>query len=319
MEAGAPPRPGGRPGLRGLALLAGCLVLSVGSPVLPVILPLALFGLLLPGVPTRSLVLGAVLLGLALLGGGGGGLPDVDRGWTLMVAGGFVAATLTGPGRPFVERALVGVFVGAGWAFVVLAGSGGWPVLEALVAARIDAGMTATVELTQGWEGFGGGAGFRDAAQRTAEVQLFLFPAQAGLATLLGLGGAWWLHQQVSGDPLGRRAVGLGRLEDFRFPDPMIWILITGLILALGFGWGAGWGRAGANLVVFMGALLALRGAGVLLYLWGGLSWWRGLLLAVGMVLAAPVVLMGAMAVGIGDVWFDLRTRAARNAGSAPE
>jgi hypothetical protein len=316
MEAGASSRPGGRPGLRGLALLGGCLVLSVGSPILPVLLPLALFGLLLPGVPTRSVVVGAVLLGLVILGGGGG-LSDVDRGWTLMVAGGFVAATLTGPGRPFVERALVGLFVAAGWAVVVLAGSGGWPMLEALVGRRIDAGMAATLELAEGWGE--GGAGFREAAQRTAEVQRLLFPAQAGLATLLGLGGAWWLHLQVSGDAKGARSAGLGRLEDFRFPDPMIWILITGLALALVFGWNEGWGRAGANLVVFMGALFALRGAGVLLYLWGGLSWLRGLLLVVALVVAAPVVLAGAMAVGIGDAWLDLRARAARNAGSASE
>lgn len=317
MDAGAPSSPGGRPGLRGLALLAGCLVLSVGSPVLPVLLPLALFGLLLPGVPVRSVVIGAVLLALVLLGGGGGGLPDVDRGWSLMVAGGFVAATLAGPGRSFMERALIGLLVGAGWAGVVLAGSGGWPTLEALVGARIDAGMAATLELTEGWQG--GGAGFREAAQRTAEVQRLLFPAQAGIATLLGLGGAWWLHLQVSGDAEGRRSAGVGRLEEFRFPDPMIWILIAGLALALVFGWGEGWGRAGANLVVFMGALFALRGAGVLLYIWGGLSWLRGLLLVVGMVVAAPVVLAGTMAVGIGDAWLDLRARAARNAGSAPE
>jgi len=306
----------GRPGLRGLAFLGGCLALSVGSPVLLVAVPLAACGLFLPGVPARGVILGTVLMTVALLGGGGGGLADVDRGWTLLLAGGFVAATLAAPGRPFIERALVALGVATGWSVGTLLLSGGWSALDLMVGERIAAGTAATVELGSSWLGSEGGGSFGDAARRTAEAQHFLFPAQAGLAALLGLGGAWWLHQRVSG---GSDAAPIGPLRGFRFPDAMIWIFIVGVGILLVSGWTEGWGRIGANLVVFMGALLALRGAAVLLVLSGGVTWFRGLLILVGLFVAAPVLLTGALVVGLGDIWFDLRTRALRDAGPAPD
>jgi hypothetical protein len=306
----------GRPGLRGLACLGGCLALSVGSPVLLVLVPLAACGLFLPGVPTRGVILGVVLMTVALLGGGVGGLADVDRGWTLVLAGGFVAATLSGPRTPFTERALVAVGVATGWTVGVLLLSNGWNSLDGMVGERIAAGTAAMLDLGGSWFESDGGGAFGDAARRTAEVQHFLFPAQSGLAALLGLGGAWWLHGRVSGE---QRAAPMGPLRDFRFPDAMIWVFIAGIGILLVFGWSDGWGRIGANLVVFMGALLALRGAAVLLVLAGGVTLFRGLLILVGLFVAAPVLLTGALVVGLGDVWFDLRTRALRDAGSAAE
>ncbi|TVP47855.1 MAG: DUF2232 domain-containing protein [Gemmatimonadales bacterium] len=306
----------GRPGLRGLAFLGGCLALSVGSPVLLVAVPLAACGLLLPGVPPRGVILGMVLMAVALLGGGGGGLADVDRGWTLLLAGGFVAATLAGPRRPFIERALVALGVAMVWAVGILSLSGGWNALDLMVGERIAAGTAATLQLGSSWIGSEGGGSFGEAARRTAEAQHFLFPAQAGLAALLGLGGAWWLHQRVSGTS---DAAAIGSLRGFRFPDAMIWIFIAGVGIVLAAGWTEGWGRFGANLMVFVGALLALRGAAVLLVLTGGVTWFRGLLVLVGLIVAAPVLLAGALVVGLGDVWLDLRTRALRDAGSAPE
>lgn len=306
----------GRPGLRGLVFLGGCLAFSVGSPVLLVAVPLAACGLLLPGVPPRGVILGMVLMAVAVLGGGSGGLPDVDRGWTLLLAGGFVVATLAAPRSPFIERALVALGVAAVWTGGNLFLFGGWGALDLMVGERIAAGSAATLELGSSWLGSEGGGSFGDAARRTAEAQHFLFPAQAGLAALLGLGGAWWLHQRVSG---GSEAAPVGPLRGFRFPDAMIWIFIAGVAVLLVHGWSDGWGRIGANLVVFMGALLALRGAAVLLVLSGGVTWFSGLLVLVGLFVAAPVLLTGALVVGLGDVWFDLRNRALRDAGSAPD
>jgi hypothetical protein len=297
-----------------VGLLAGCLALSVGSPVLLVTIPLAMALLLLPGAGMRGGLIGGGLLVLALVGGPPGGMTDIDRGWAILLGGGFVAATMSWPDRSFTERGLAALALAAIWGAVVLLTSGGWPVLEGMVEARIATGMEATLELGRSWMG-GGEGGFADAAARTAEVQLFLFPAQAAVAALLGLGGAWWLHQRIA---LGRTD-GVGALRAFSFPDALIWVLIGGIGLTLAFGWTGGFGQVGANLAAFMGTLFALRGVAVLLVLSGGLGLVGGLLVLVGLVVAAPLLAAGAMALGLGDVWFDLRSRADRNAISDPE
>jgi hypothetical protein len=151
----------------------------------------------------------------------------------------------------------------------------------------------------------GGEGGLSETVQATAEVQGMVFPALLALSSLATLGVAWWVHVKV----MTGSSLGLGALRNFRFPDPLIWLLIGGLVLVLLAGWTGGVGRLGVNLVVFMGGLYVLRGAAVLLFLSGGLSVLAGILVAVGMVLAAPVLLAAAMAVGVGDSWLDLRAR----------
>jgi hypothetical protein len=297
-----------------VALLVGVLALSVGSPVLLVALPLALTALLLPETGIRGALVGGGLLAFGLLGGGMGGLPDVDRGWGILLGGGFVAATLAWPARPFIDRGLAALAFAAGGTGLVLVAGEGWAVLDALVADRIAAGTEATVELGRSWMGEGGEAGFAAAAARTGEVQRYLFPAQAGAASLLGLGVAWWLHGRVF---LGR-SDAIGAVRSFRFPDPVIWVLIVGLVLVLAAGWDSGLGRAGANLAAFAGVLFALRGAGVFLELSRGIGWFGVLLVGVGLVLATPVMFAGATMLGLGDAWFDLRARAAGKGDSPP-
>ena len=58
-----------------------------------------------------------------------------------------------------------------------------------------------------------------------------------------------------------------------------------------------------------MGALYALRGSAVFMYISGGLSLFGYVLLAISLVLAAPVVVGVAMIVGIGDTWLDVRAK----------
>jgi hypothetical protein len=74
--------------------------------------------------------------------------------------------------------------------------------------------------------------------------------------------------------------------------------------------------RVGTNAVVFMGALYALRGAAVVLFLAGGVSFLGGFLLVLGFLLVAPVFLTGAFAIGLGDTWLDLRARLQRTSPS---
>ena len=68
--------------------------------------------------------------------------------------------------------------------------------------------------------------------------------------------------------------------------------------------------RIGANLAVFMTALYALRGAGVVVFINGGLSLLGALMFILGVLFAAPVVVGFAALLGIADTWLDLRARA---------
>jgi hypothetical protein len=113
----------------------------------------------------------------------------------------------------------------------------------------------------------------------------------------------WWAFLRLA---KGDRD-GVGALGDFRFPDHLVWVLILGLAILLGpFG---ALERLGANTVVFMGALYALRGVAVILFITGGVSFIGLLLLLVGFFLVAPLLLAGAFIIGVGDTWLNLRAR----------
>jgi hypothetical protein len=100
-------------------------------------------------------------------------------------------------------------------------------------------------------------------------------------------------------------------VTEFRFNDQLVWVFIAGLALLL-IGWGGDWGRAGSNTVVFMGALYALRGAAVVLFAMGGVSFFGAAMLCLGLVFIAPVMLALALFIGLGDTWVDLRERLRR-------
>jgi hypothetical protein len=139
----------------------------------------------------------------------------------------------------------------------------------------------------------------------TIERQARVFPALAALGSLAGLGVSWWIYGQVAlGDDEGLRP-----LREFRFNDHLVWLFVIGLVLVL-VDAGEATGRAGWNVLTFMGALYALRGAAVLAF-FGGWSSPSGLfLLAVTLLLAAPVLLAAALVIGLGDTWLDPRGRA---------
>ena len=138
-----------------------------------------------------------------------------------------------------------------------------------------------------------------------AEQQGRLFPALLGLSSLSGLAVAWWAYVRLSAGS----ALGLRPLRDFRFNDHLVWLLLIGLAMIV-FGAGEGWTSGGGNAVVFMGGLYAMRGAAVLLFLSGGLTGLGFLFLIVAMLFLWPVLIPGALLVGVGDTWLDLRSKA---------
>ena len=291
--------------LRAVGLVAALWVLSVGSPAVLLAAPLVLLTLFLyPGRPS-ALLLGGVSI-LVLMGGdSSSGLWYVERGWALILGGWFLALTLRWPGKAFLPRGL-GAVAGAFLAVALLfrARPGDWAVLDWAVSSRMEAGIGMALEMIRSSGGSEAiSRAFEASAMEFMAVQGSIFPALLGLASLSGLGLAWWLYIRVS--PLHHE--GIGPLRDFRFNDQLVWVLILGLLVFVG---STGlWERVGTNAMVFMGALYALRGAAVVLFLAGGISLLGGIFLALGFLLVAPVLMTGAFFIGLGDTWLDLRVR----------
>lgn len=293
------------PRVAGLVLVL--LALSVMEPAVLVGVP---YILLVVALPARRLpaLLVAVLAVLVVLGPGvRDGFWHVERGWGVLLAGWFLALTVRWPDRGFSTRALGAVagstaIVGA-W---VWARPGSWDMLDWLVSERIRGGVATALEAVRVLRGEEGvSQALVMTVYQAADVQAEVFPAMVALASMAGLGVAWWLYARLGhGD-----GNGLGPAREFRFNDHLVWLFIGGLLLLV-LGAGEGWSRVGSNAVLFMGALYALRGAAVVMFFYGGVSLFGGTLLALGLLFVAPVILGGAMVIGLGDTWLDLRERA---------
>jgi hypothetical protein len=298
---------GGRGWIRAAGLLLVTAGFSIAQPGVLIAVPFILLAFVVPPHTVSSVVL-AGIGGVLVFGTvGSSGFWFVERGWAVLLGGWFVALTLRFPQTRFSSRALGAV----GGTFAVVATllavrPGDWETLHWLVGGRIQQGLTGALDALRL---MGGGEPLSQrlvaAAYQTADVQEAVFPALLGLTSISALGVAWWLYVRLARGS----DQGVGPLRDFRFNDQLVWVLIAGLILVV-MGWGEAWSRAGTNALVFMGALYALRGAAVIVFLYGGLNLLGMIVFLIGLVFVAPVVVASAMVVGIGDTWLDLRTRA---------
>jgi hypothetical protein len=149
-----------------------------------------------------------------------------------------------------------------------------------------------------------------------SKVGLAVFPALLALQSLAALALAWATYHRLARVRLG---APLRPLREFRFNDQLVWGLIVGLTIVL-LPTLSSLRGVGKNLLVFFGALYAVRGFGVL-------SWFMapgslGVTLTVGFILLfAPVLnafaalaftMLGvaSLALGLGDTWADWRSRA---------
>ncbi|HIC63899.1 MAG TPA: DUF2232 domain-containing protein, partial [Gemmatimonadetes bacterium] len=142
------------------------------------------------------------------------------------------------------------------------------------------------------------------ALYQTAEAQILIFPALTALASMSALLLSWWLFIFFS----GRSEEALGSVKDFRFNDHLIWMLVVGLFL-LFTRWSEPLQRLGSNAVVFIGALCAVRGAAVIVFITGGFSVLGYAMTLFGLVIVPPIVLGGAVLIGIADIYLDFRKR----------
>jgi hypothetical protein len=272
---------------------------SVIHPLQLVLVPLALLLLALPPRSPREVLVAALLIGL-VFAGPRGTLWYVERGWALLVGGWFVVAVAAWPAGRFTARGVAAIAGAMATAAAIIFVRGGWTVLDETIAAQYRE-VAAAVART--WPG--------QAAQTdgmvalVAEVPVRVFPGLIAIGSLAGLAIAWWAYARFAG-----RDRSLGRLREFRFPDVLVWVLIGGLALLIApvGDWAP---RLGLNLVVFMGALYALRGLAVMATLVLAMAGSRVVVLVVVGVVALllyPIVVAGTLLLGVTDTWLDLRS-----------
>jgi hypothetical protein len=231
---------------------------------------------------------------------------NLVRGWSLLLAGSFGLVCLLGTGRPFFSRAL-GAAAMALTLVLLMSSRGPLTPARAQLAMQSEFARRNTETLAM----------FRSALQQHPEVvksmpQVASLPGEVEgqLHTLAGTGAE--LFPSRLGAPLGF-------LKDFRFNDQFVWGLIAGMTIvfvpALHF-----LDSTGRNLLVFFGALYAIRGFGVLswflapgalaaaLLVGFAMLWWP-VLNAVA-VLGFMLLALAAFGLGLGDTWADWRSRA---------
>ena len=303
----------GRKGwVRAVALMLATGMLSVFNPGILLAVPFAWLAL---GIPPRrgiSILAGILATLLAFGAGPDSGLWYLERGWALILGGWFLALTLRWPGGRFISRALgavAGTFGAAALLFWTRPGQ--WAVVNWAITSRMESGMALAIQAMRASLGPEAVTPrFEARALAAMAFQGSIFPALLGLASLAALGAAWWFHLRLKQSP----EVGIGPLGGFRFNDQLVWVLIAGLGFLLGTSGVPE--QLGTNAVVFMGALYALRGAGVVLFLTGGPTFFGSVLLLVGFVFVAPLLIAGAFVIGLGDTWLNIRARRQAEASS---
>lgn len=274
--------------------------------------PLGLMAIV--GVPAAVAILtfeppqsGSAALALLLLAGAGLGFREagplwfIERGWALLLAGGFALGTALAPKRPVFDRSLAAVAI-AGATVAALA------VLRPGLPADLDWQITAQFGRALAVVDFNawGGRSVEATVRGIVSAWEAVYPALLALASLAALGVAGYILGRIRGEPRP-----LPPLRDFRFGDHLVWVLVLGLALLV-LPAGAWAVRAGGNMVTVMGGLYLLRGLAVLVWLGASVlssGWAIGAWVLAALILY-PVTAGAALVMGISDTWLDLRARA---------
>jgi hypothetical protein len=244
---------------------------------------------------------------------------QMARAWAIVLAASFGLLSLLSSATPFFVRALASVAVTLAVAFTIALSSpsgiarfqhaGGE---EFMRRTAVTLGRFQEKWDTEQWKNLTARAPLLQAADDwTVDIErelpkhtIPLIPALLALESLAALGLAWGVYHRLSQVRIGP---ALGPLTEFRFNDQLIWALAVGLTLSLLPAFSDG-RNAGFNLLLFFGALYAVRGLGVLAWISKG----RYVFIIVLSLIPQGVLLLGvlALALGLGDTWLDLRRRA---------
>jgi hypothetical protein len=244
---------------------------------------------------------------------------QMARAWAILLAASFGLVSLLSSTAPFFMRALasVGIALAVGLTIALSSPSGiarfqhaGGEEFMRRAAASISELQQAGD--TEQWKALVAKAPMIQAANDlAADVERELpkhttplIPALLALESLAALGLAWGVYHRLSAVKIGPP---LGPLTEFRFNDQLIWALAVGLTLSLLPAFNDG-RNAGFNLLLFFGALYAIRGLGILAWISKG----RYIFIILLGLIPQGIFLLGLMALvlGLGDTWLDLRRRA---------
>jgi hypothetical protein len=244
---------------------------------------------------------------------------QMARAWAIVLSASFGLLSLLSSAAPFFVRALASVGVTLAVALTIALSSpsgiarfqhaGGE---EFMRRTAVTLGRFQEKWDTEQWKNLTARAPLLQAADDwTVDIErelpkhtIPLIPALLALESLAALGLAWGVYHRLSSVRIGP---ALGPLTEFRFNDQLIWALAVGLTLSLLPAFSDG-RNAGFNLLLFFGALYAVRGLGVLAWISKG----RYVFIIVLSLIPQGVLLLGvlALALGLGDTWLDLRRRA---------
>ncbi len=241
------------------------------------------------------------------------------RGWAILLAASFGVACVTSSRRSFFPRALAGLALTFGLSgAIVVASNVSSSRVQRTLGDEIDRRMaisSADLEAALSspeWQRFreehASAAKLLDDGEafwrRMPDYTSVLFPSLLALESLAALALAWGLFHRIS-----RIRVGppLSRLREFRFGDQLVWGLLAGLAIVVTPSL-EGMRAFGYNLLLFFGALYALRGVAVITWILTPRRLALVLLVILGIVFW-PFMLPIALGLGIGDTWLDWRSR----------
>jgi len=243
----------------------------------------------------------------------------ISKGWALLMAASFGVASVMSPRQSFFPRALsaVGLSFGVGVALVLFASKRPDTVERAVrteYTRRVESWLADwnAVSQTKEWiqltrDNPGMEALARESSDRLRQlppVTARLYPSVLALESLAVLALAWGLYHRVSRARIGPP---LAPLREFRFNDQLVWGLVLG-ITAVAVPTLKPFSTVGLNLLVFFGALYALRGLGVLAWFFAPGRMMVALTIGLA-IFMWPLLGVFALGVGLGDTWLDWRSR----------
>jgi hypothetical protein len=243
----------------------------------------------------------------------------IAKGWSLLLAASFGVASIMSPRQSFFPRALsaIGLSFAVALALVLFAAKRPDTIERAMkgeYTRRVDSWLAdwASVSETREWKDLTSKNPGMETLARESSEQLQRLPARTArfypsilaLESLAVLALAWALYHRVSRARIG---LPLAPLKEFRFNDQLVWGLVLG-ITAVAVPTLKAFSTIGLNLLLFFGALYALRGLGVL-------AWWFApgrvmVALTIGLAIFMwPLLGVFALGIGLGDTWIDWRSR----------
>lgn len=248
------------------------------------------------------------------------GFEQFEGAWVCLLAGGVAIAL--GLRAQEVRGRLVSVGLmaigAAAVAGVVLIGATSFSWGELFWLAGRHYGMQARMVLevlTRQLQGASGGNALLQTIEGSMDDMVALvtqlLPALILLQSVAALAAAWalyrWIVRHPEGDPLPK-------LREFRFSDQLIWGVVIALV-TLVFPGVRALHTIGGNFAAFFGGLYVLRGLGIVAAMAAAAGVggpFVAILASFITIILMPIVMFGALALGVTDTWVDWRKLAAR-------